>query len=479
MHLTITGLVFVPIIIGTFVLRPSKLEQLLIVMAVFQGAAVLNAGGGFAVGLSPFFFTACLLSARTGARWVSGKIIFRQSEASQIHLRIVSLFVGWCVISSFFLPRLFDGIPVDSPRAGAEAVFYLALPLHWSFSNMGQAGYMVLIFMVLLAFADCAERRFDDLLDAFTYSGLIVTLVGFYQMLSFSSGLPFPSTFFNSNGAWAQNFNQMIGDGWHRVSSTYVEPSDAGGFLASWVLFELILANWGVRRRKFHGACLLAGSTILLATTSTTGYVTIGLVMGAMAVRFTYELMTRRRILIRIGLAITVLILAGTAFVATHHGMGLLDSVVLNKGSSSSGIHRMATVWRAFAVVEETYGLGAGLGSNRAFGTFAYVISNVGIFGFTLFFIMSGHLLTAAWQSLQSSTGSRSGRLALSACIAAFVTNLLSLAISGAEITNPRLWIAWGLAIAAIRAHAYGTEQTYLYTHDAETFRACSISPAV
>src|ERR1700761_5782251 len=148
MHIPLTGIVLIPLIGLVFLLRPARLEETLIYMAAFQAAAVINLGGGFSFGLSPYFFTACLLAARVTLRWVTGRIRFRRGEFAQIHLQFAALFIGWCVISSFLLPVLFEGTPVDSPRAGAEAVFYLALPLKWSFSNAGQAGYMVLNFFV-------------------------------------------------------------------------------------------------------------------------------------------------------------------------------------------------------------------------------------------------------------------------------------------------------------------------------------------
>jgi hypothetical protein len=137
---------------------------------------------------------------RVGFKWSNGRIRFQRGEFAQNHLQIAAFFVVWCVISAFLMPILFEGTPVDSPRAGAEAVFYLALPLRWSFSNAGQAGYMMLNFFVLLAFADfSATRPSARLMDAFTYSGVIVVLVGFYQMIASRFGLPFPASFFNSN----------------------------------------------------------------------------------------------------------------------------------------------------------------------------------------------------------------------------------------------------------------------------------------
>jgi hypothetical protein len=453
MHVPLTGIVFVPLVMLTFLLSPLRLEELLIYMAVFEAAAVLNLDGGFSFGLSPYFFTACLLATRVGLRWTNGKIRFQRGEFAQNHLLIAAFFVLWCVVSAFLLPILFEGTPVDSPRAGAEAVLYLPLPLRWSFSNAGQAGYMILNFLVLVAFADfCAGRRVQLLMDAFTYSGLVVLLVGFYQMIANRVGLPFPASFFNSNGTYGQNYNQIIGPGWHRVSATFVEPSAAAGFLSSWLVFEVILSSWGPIKRTRHWIFVMLGCVVLLATTSTTGYVTVALVLAFIGGRIGLEVIGRGRIPIRIAMTVASAMLVGVGFFTLGHGAGLLDAILWHKAGSASGVARWQTVRHAFTVLQDTYGLGAGLGSNRAFGTLAYIGSNLGIFGLVVFSYMLAHLLGKTLSSFRSPSTSLAGRVGTIACAAAFLTNLISTMISGAEISSPRMWVLWGMLLASLRA---------------------------
>lgn len=452
MHIPSTGVVFLPLIALMFLLRPSRLEELLIYMAIFQGAAVVNLGGAFSFGLSPYYFTACLLAACVALRWTTGRILFQKGEFAQKHLKMAALFVVWCVISAFLFPFFFEGTPVDSPRAGAEAVFYLALPLHWSFSNAGQAGYMVLNFFVLLSFADfCVKRPLERLMDAFTYSGVIVLLVGFYQIICYRVGLPFPASFFNSNGTWAQNYNQLIGSNWHRVSATFVEPSEAGGFLSSWLLFELILANWGSANRTRHSMFAILGCVVLLATTSSTGYATFALVMLFLVGRFAFGVLGQGRLPIRTGVTIATVVIVAAGFLALGHDASLLDAVLWNKSGSTSAVTRFATVWRAVAVMQDTYGFGAGLGSNRAFGMLAYIGSNLGIFGLAVLSYMLAQLFGETFGSLRTGSANVTIRVAIIACAAAFAANLISMALSGAEISDPRLWILWGMFLASMR----------------------------
>jgi hypothetical protein len=458
MHIPLTGVIFIPLTVLVFLLWPSHLEELLLYMAVFQAAAVLNLNGGFTFGLSPYFFTAAMLAPRVGIKWHSGRIRFRRSEFTQKHLRLAALFIVWCVISAFALPILFEGVPVDSARAAAEGVFYSALPLKWSFSNAGQAAYMVLNFGVLLAFADFSTRRpLESLMDAFTYSGVIVIIVALYQMIANSFGLPFPTSFFNSNGTWAQNYNQMIGAGWHRVSATFVEPSEAGGFLSSWLMFELILANWGSTRKLRHWIFAIIGCAMLLATSSSTGYVTVALALLYMAGRLTLEALQRGRLLIRTSATVAVVVLVGLAFLTlSSAGLSLLGAVLWNKAGSGSAVVRLATVWRALSVIQDTYGLGAGLGSNRSFGMLAYIGSNLGIFGLVVFLYMLIHLFGTTLDYIRADLTSTAARTTLVACAAALSANLIGQIVSGAEISEPRTWVLWGMLVAAVRATATG-----------------------
>jgi hypothetical protein len=277
-------------------------------------------------------------------------------------------------------------------------------------------------------------------------------VVGFYQMIAYRFGLPFPASFFNSNGTWAQNYSQMIGAGWHRISATFVEPSEAGGFLSSWLLFELILANWGSLKRTRHWIFAILGCVMLLATTSSTGYVTVALMLAFMTGRLALAVLGRGRILIRTGAAVAAVALIAVGFLATSHGFSLLNAVLWHKADSTSGVVRLATVWRAVGVVQNTYGLGAGMGSNRAFGILAYIGSNLGIFGLAVFSYMLAHLLGTTFSSLRTDSINATGRVRLIACAAAFSANLIGMAISGAEISEPRIWVLWGMLLAAVRA---------------------------
>ena len=454
MGIPASGLVLIPLTLGIF-LFSSYLAEWAIFCAVLQSAALVNVGGSFAVGLSPYFFVTALMALRIIPQWATGRIRFFAEEPVAAHARILAIFMIWCVFSAFVLPVLFDGMPVDSPRLGVDQSYYTQLPLHWSPSNGGQAGYMVLNFVMVLGLLQLATRpgRLRRLTSAFSWSGVFVAGVGAYQVLGPRFGLPFPSWFFNSNQAWAQLTNQVIGDNFSRMSATFPEPSEAAGFLAAWAVFQLSLAIAGDGQNRWAWLWAAVGSVMLVKTASTTGYVTAGIIWIVMVCDCGAAILRHGWIKKKATLA--VLGLAGAAILALVVGgsgaWSLLDAVLFHKGDSKSADHRTATFGRAVQVFQNSWGLGAGLGSNRAMSLFFYVLSNLGIPGIALMLVLLAQLYTQTRRRIYR-TGADPGIQGLmTAAASALVANVISLLASGAEITQPRLWILWGLLLATIR----------------------------
>src|SRR5229473_7392481 len=149
MGIPISGLILIPLTLAIFCFS-SYLAEWAIFSSVLQGAALVNLGGGFAVGLSPYFFVGILIASRVVPQWVTGRIRFCTDEPVTPHVYLLALFVLWSVLSAFALPVLFDGLPVDCPRTGVDQGYYLLSPLHWSPSNAGQAGYMILDLLIII-----------------------------------------------------------------------------------------------------------------------------------------------------------------------------------------------------------------------------------------------------------------------------------------------------------------------------------------
>jgi hypothetical protein len=171
-----------------------------------------------------------------------------------------------------------------------------------------------------------------------------------------------------------------------------------------------------------------------------------------MSARLAFVVLGRGRILTRTALTTGTVLLVAVCFFAISHDTSLLDAVLWHKAGSASAAFRSATVWHALAVIQATYGLGAGLGSNRAFGTLAYIGSNLGILGLVIFFYMLAHLLGKTFSYLRPPSANVIGRAAMIACAAAFAATLIAMAISGAEISDPRIWVLWAMLVGSVRA---------------------------
>lgn len=469
MSVPVSGLILIPLTIGIFCFS-SYLAEWAIFTAVLQGAALVNVSGGFAVGLSPYFLVAALMAALVVPQWATGRLWFAPEEPTRQNIRVLAVFVLLCVVSAFVLPVLFRGLPVDSARGGVDRSYFEQTPLHWSFSNAGQAGYIVLDFLLLLRLVQVSAipGRLDRLISAFSWSGMFVVAVGLYQMLCHWSGIPFPTWLFNSNKAWSELPNQLIGNGFSRVTATFVEPSQAASFLAAWAVFEVSLAVGGARHDGRHWLFAALGSVVLVATTSTTGYVTaavmwIVMMWDCIRTALRHGIIKTKPTLAAIalgGIASLTLLLSKNADL-------LFRAVVLNKGESASALHRTATFGRAIQVFIDSWGLGVGLGSNRAMSAFFYVLSNLGLPGMILvvwaLFQTYAHIRRELWSPYYD----RQRQLVLRALAAGFVAVLLAMVFSGAEITQPCLWVLWGLVLASARYNLL-LQRQMLSEHDSD-----------
>jgi hypothetical protein len=452
MSIPLSGIILIPLSLAIFFFAPHRLGQFAIVAAVFAAASVLNfAGGSFPLGIAPYYFVAILIAVRLLPKWLKDGVTFSANQPLVVYLRIVLAFVGWSVVSAFLLPLVFHGLPVDLGRAGPDATFYSRLPLQWSLSNCGQAGYLSLDAIVIIYLIEETRTSPDlgALAAAFSLSGLIVIAVGAYQYIAHHFGLPFPSIFLNSNPAWAQLTSQDL-NGTSRISATFDESSGAGSFLAAWTVFQLTLATRSGNHRWRHLLYTLAGLTIVIGTTSTTGYLTTAVMLMVMLARELIASDRRHHSAHAIATLSLIALAIVCVFLLTNEGYSLLSNVLLDKARSGSSLHRMATVRRSFDIFTATYGLGAGLGSNRAMSMVAYILSNLGALGVMLFVWLMLALVTmsrVAMNAVQVETAVYIWHQAFSM---AFIAHLLALTLSGAEISDPTLWLLWGTLLASL-----------------------------
>jgi hypothetical protein len=326
-------------------------------------------------------------------------------------------------------------------------------PLNWSFSNAAQAGYLVLnsVFVVYMMWLARESRYIKSLVRAFCWSGVIAASVGAYQTVSHVTGLPYPQEFFNSNLVWSQLISQHVAGMW-RMSATFTEPSTAGGFFAVWSTFLLFLATVGSKGRSSDWLLLWIGMTMLVLSTSTTGYITAAVVFVLFVWKQIARIATRGTINPRVILAGVFVCGAFMAALTFVPDLGrLFEDVITQKTGAVSGAHRFATSWNALGIVETSLGLGVGLGSNRPSGMLFYIVSNLGIPGIALFLYLVYVTRRLSTRALHAGSAQYLDSSYLVAAGWAFAIELVTMCGSGADVTSPLLWISWGMVVAMTR----------------------------
>jgi hypothetical protein len=404
MQLTAFAAVFVAALFS----QTMSLAGLVLVSTVLQAAAVLNipigdagAKGVGAYGISPYM----LMALVAGIAW-----LVRGGQDRTIHLpkqvRLpLGLLMGYAivaVIGALILPKLFTGIQVNLlvELFGINSL----TPLHASLSNIVQALNLCTHCVVLLFMLQAAQRAGGlNGLKAGAIGALVVVLFsGFYEQVAQMNGWPSVVPYLANNLGYAQApvSEKMI---WYRIGLPFSEPSYASAYLAatSVGLWAVTLMGRGWRWSWFLATASTAG---LLNTLGATGLAAMGV---ASAVLFLWVLVNALRpgaelsLRLRLGVLCTLLILlsilgynAYQASIYKHKVDETVSEVIVSKATQKDGSRELSNK-RALEIVVETYGLGVGLGSNRASSFFASLVSNTGVLGALLF---SGMLLTLLWR---------------------------------------------------------------------------------
>ena len=446
--MTILGAVFTPIALLCFVWRPFYLLPLLVVTSLFEVGSVFNGAlGAFEFGVAPFYMVGILIIVRFAMLvWEEGKLLPSEGDPTRGIAVLLVAFWAWSFVSAFVMPRVFAGIPVYSPREGLDIDFNDLLPLQWTMSNMAQALYLTLeVAAVLYAFRVVkTTRRSNQLGTAFFCAMLIVVGAGLLQRLAPSS---YPYEVFNNNPSYSEGFDQEI-EGYHRISSTFVEPSAAGSYLSAIAIG--LLASYLAGKRSFWrllGLSLVI--VVLLDTTATTGYVGFAVATALLLVYF--NPFARKNASGHstfkgwIAILVVLCIVAGI-FILDPALFEAAGAATVEKVGGLSFIHRLLADVYAISLFKSTWGLGVGLGSNRPSSMIAALLSTVGVIGTGLF-------ATALYRLCKLFPG-RSGPTSVQMTFWALLGLLVADAIAVPDVTRPALWALFMVAASQINVMA-------------------------
>jgi hypothetical protein len=413
-----------------------------IVSAIFPAMSVLNLSvGAFELGISPYYFTAMLLTLSLLARLFTKRPLY-VSPSARVFLFFLGCFALIAVTSALTLPRFFAGLPVYSPRLGIDGQVGNLTPLSWSFSNVGQALYLSLNIGVILSIFTKKSVSLDS--STFIWVGLGL-FFGFFalQLGARFFGSPYPADILYSNPVYYQGYEQVLpGLGIPRLNATFSEPSNAGSYLGAIFAFVLTLAFQTRRKRYWLISVCVVGA--LLLTTSSSGYLILGLV-GAVALSLPLFKLV-------LGLSLSKKLLGTWASIVfaclvavipiTIAVFPILNEVILSKPQSNSFINRVSSDRDALTILVQTYGLGAGLGSNRPSSFLTYLLSNVGWLATGCFFTALGVLLSL---TLTKQNGPAQATMA---ALGAYLTAKI---IAAPDLADSLLWVFMAVVVAQLQ----------------------------
>lgn len=449
----------VPVTLVLLVFFPNWLVPWAIVLAPFVAAAVVNVSvGGHPIGIQPGYFAGVLFLCGLFLELLRGGRLKISRSLVPVYTPLF-LFVAYASVGAMVLPRVFEGsVEVAvTPRSGISPNG-MAL-LHPSGSNVSQVLYV--LFLAVLAFAVSARVATEGGLGrraakAYMVAGYTVVLIGFWQLLATYAGIFYPTDLLYSNNVYF-GAGQWLG-GVKRLSSSLSEPSLAGHYLAGVFAFSLWLQLFGRPSRAVSLLCALSGVALLL-TTSTTAYLTLAVVLPAIALKA----LARRGLFlraVRMGAFLVVVAVASVVVLFVSSGPDavekVIDGALLGKTESASYEIRAGSTLHGLTLVGSTGGFGVGWGSTRVSSLVANTLSNGGIWGTALLVWFGTRVFRRASGFTNHPAVDKEQRILTQAFAASVLAMLVAGAIAVADLAHIYLWlnlaVLVGLTVSAEKA---------------------------
>lgn len=374
----------------------NSAAYIVILLSVFQGCGIVIGD----IPIVPVAVAQMILAILFFLRiLLQGKI-----TTTNVKMRIsfwLFIFVVYAILTAIILPNVFQGHLVYNPRTGMDSQEINSLM--FSISNFGQIVYLIFnsIFFLVVFYSSKSK----EMLNVLLYSGLIILFFAFYQKISQLTNIWYPYEFINSNNLYYQGYDQIL-NGVNRVSSTFTEPSIAGGALGTFFTYYLFCVYNNLRDIKSVFLLLLYLIGVLLTTSS----------IGYLQVAFSILLLT---LYTAKGSKKTFSFIILTVIVAIFslYYYDIIKEVIIYKSDSLSFTIRFATDYYAIKILFSTFGLGVGMGSNRPSSFITYLLSNMGIIGTCLYAIFIWQIIKYGLIKKNPSIKQKALMMALLSCL--------------------------------------------------------------
>lgn len=354
-------------------------------------------------------------------------LIQNKSTARRLPLpvKLLAVLAIYSILITLFAPHYFGGLPVVSPRnSGSNEAGAIYTPLAPTDSNIAQIGYL-LINLAGAVLASRVNSRYVTMTVKLTVLfGLTIAIIAIIA----SQSLDLTKLFDNS----PRNFyatNEL------RPRGQFAEPSHLGAFAVGTGAYAV---GYAVQRASARWV-VIAVIAFALAVLSSSGTALIALLAVALllGIRLCTLAAARRRIELPSAIALPWL-LPVIVFVAPTL-INVYSDYINNKLSSYSFNIRYAWDLNGIQVALSTFGLGAGLGSNRTSSLLTLLLSNVGFIGTALFIAI---VVCAVRMASPSSEPSAAGWMA--------TATLVTCVVSYPDLAFPVLWISFFALVAQI-----------------------------
>jgi hypothetical protein len=402
MNITLLGIVVLPLSL-IWALRPVRLLQSALLLAVFEAAAALVFGG---FGLQPTMVPGLMFVVYVAAQYALGMRYAGEAVALATLLPLLAL-VGYAVLSVYLLPDAFAGRVMVWPQK-VDPLDPGIVPLRFTFGNVTQSLYLAINAAFAVSVAIFVTRDaipYRGLIAAYLLGGYVVVVLVFWQFANRMAGVPYPEDLLHSNPGWAI-VDQMLGSV-PRMQGPFSEPAALAAYLSGlcFCCMWLCIRGYQVMRPNL----LLALSLVcMLLSTSTTGIVILA--TGLPLVVLVGSAGGDPGALGRIGRTMGMLVLGGMLVIgpvlilkpALLEAVNTVVESTMTKGQSASYDERTGMDTAALDTLGATWGLGVGWGSFRSSSLIPGLVANGGAFGVAM----------VAWLVLRIMRLGRRGRAA-------------------------------------------------------------------
>lgn len=447
--MTILGYLMLPIGLAGLLLSEKWLYRLFVFWTLFSATSAINLGegdNGSALPVWMFFGFFWLLRLTLDSFSARSFSIDRRILSPCLWL-VAFLFIATL---SLFMPIYINGrLGIESPFLGDNS----ATPLYLASHNLTQLLYLIFggLIAICVAHRNLRADKRDETERTIMVSAIFISLWGLFQFGCNLTGISYPYYIFNnSSSASAAGYLQTLDVGISRVSSTAVEPSVlAQSLLAA---LPLTLPAW-LGRGSILSISIDRWSTflfltVLLLSTSATAYLglfILGILLLILLLHTRILSAKRASVLLvvaaLVSVGIVILAISSTSVISE-----VINSALLEKSSSGSGLERVMTIGLAYGYFLKYPALGIGWGSATSHDLIVKLLSNVGVFGALTFLCAMCSIIRADWKAIDSLT--RSEDLSRAVWFLALTIFFLTSVLIEFPLVFGNFWLVVGMAIA-------------------------------